>query len=173
MAPATVSFPVPTRIQDRSPMVEAREAVSKNDLSRPINGYEITRNCPCLLPPTPPQRYIAVVTRSKLLLHPSSPNKALLPAAFQNAATPLPPLCPGTALIPTFPSMGTFSPLLILRRSLVVFTFSSSIALTTSSSNVNEKKKNLRGMSGKKESQESNRNSSVDIFLILDDTRIQ
>lgn len=49
----------------------------------------------------PPQRYIAVVTRSKLLLHPSSPNKALLPAAFQNAATPLPPLCPGTVLIPT------------------------------------------------------------------------
>lgn len=78
----------------------------------------------------PPQRYIAVVTRSKLLLHPSSPNKALLPAAFQNAATPLPSLCPGTVLIPTASlQCEHFSPpLLILRRSLVVFTFSSSIA---------------------------------------------
>lgn len=82
------------------------EKRSKNDLSRPINGYEITRNCLLPSPPPPPPSPTLYCRCHAIEITPLPPNKALLPAAFQNGrdAVTSSSIVSGTSLIPNLTS---------------------------------------------------------------------
>lgn len=164
------------------------EKRSKNDLSRPINGYEITRNCPCLPPSPLSQRYIAVVTRSKLL-----PSLPLLTKHFYLRTVPERPrrrylLCIGDRFNSDLPFNGNIFSLLIIVHSLYLHLPLGSRTILFSLM-VHEKRKSLpcvgsqisfakmRGKCGKGVVKVSNILASVVRFLlnkcfVLDSTRV-